>query len=476
MLTKHPRHPIYQAFGLGLAATFGTAVGFLIGVRPLLLAAALISVVIVTIFFRYFEFTVLSILIMRASLDLFSKQGIPALFALGLNGLVLLYIVYQLFRGQRVETDRFFWFFAGWVALQILWVVLLPLGGLGLGAAQLPTSMREWIRIASWVLLYLLVTQLKGKVHPEKVASALFFSMIVPLTVALLQLFVPPSVLPSWLEFKGGIADGLTFETSSRIAGTLGHPNGFAKVLILFITLTWWKLDQARQKLIWVLLLAILIFVLTTTKSLFSLGMFGVFIVAFGFQRLNLPKFMGGILLFVMFVALFASTEFGQERLASIADTPLLNPNIDTSRAIILSEGNSFNWRIAQWTYLLQAWQHHPWLGYGLQSSAVLTVFPAYAHNDYVRALAEQGIVGFVLFLVLWVVQLFRLFQLMRSPSSVNSQRSLCAVLIALWFAILLGMTTDNVWSGTVFFFYWWTLSAVVDWDWRTPCLEHAEK
>lgn len=466
MLTKHPHHPIHQALWIGFVIALGAASGLLVGVSPLLLGVAFAAAITVTIFFRYFEYTVLGLLILRTSLDLFSKQGIPALFAIGLNGLILLYVTYKLLTGQRVQTDRFFWFFAGWVALQSLWVILLPLGGLGLGTAQFSTGLREWVRLASWVMVYLLVTQLRGKIHPEKVVSTLFLSMIAPLSVALLQLIIPPSALPTFLTFQGDAADKLHYEAGSRIAGTLGHPNGFAKVLILFIALAWWKLDCAKRRSAWILLLAALIFCLTTTKSLFSLGMFGVFIIAFGAQRLDLPKLIGGILLFVVFIALFASSEFGQERLASIANTPLLNPNIDASRAIILSDGNSFNWRIAQWTYLLQAWQQHPWLGYGLQSSAVLTVFANYAHNDYVRVLVEEGIVGLLLFLILWIVQLFRLLQIIRSPSAVNSQRSLSAILIALGLAILLGMITDNVWSSTVFFFYWWTLSAVVGWDW----------
>ena len=468
MLTPPHRHPLYPVLWAGLVAILGMTIGFLVGVRPFLLVAAFVSVVIVTIFFRYFEYTVLGLLILRTSLDLFSKQGAPTLFAIGLNGLVLLYVAYQLLVRQRVQTDRFFWLFAGWVALQSLWVILLPLGGLGLGAAQLPASIREWVRLFSWVMVYLLVTQLRGKLHPEKVTSALFLSLVAPLTIALIQVLIPPSALPTWLILKGDAADQLTFEAGSRIAGTLGHPSGFAKVLIFFIALTWWKLDQAKQRSVWILLLTVLIFFLTTTKSLFSLGMFGVFIAAFGFQRLDLPKFLGGILLFILFIVLFASTEFGQERLTSIFNTPLLNPDIDASRAIILSEGNSFNWRIAQWTYLLQAWQHYPWLGYGLQSSAVLTVFSAYAHNDYIRVLAEEGIVGLFVFLGLWIVQLLRLLRIMQSRYTVNSQRGLCAVLIALEMAILLGMTTDNVWSSTVFFFYWWTLSAIVGWDWRT--------
>jgi hypothetical protein len=76
MLTKHPRNPIDQALWIGLVIAIGMVVGFMVGVRPLLLAVAFVAVITVTVFFRYFEYSVLGLLILRTSLDLFSKQGI----------------------------------------------------------------------------------------------------------------------------------------------------------------------------------------------------------------------------------------------------------------------------------------------------------------------------------------------------------------------------------------------------------------
>ncbi len=87
--------------------------------------------------------------------------------------------------------------------------------------------------------------------------------------------------------------------------------------------------------------------------------MLGILILVLIAPRLNLINLIGGALLFAVVIVLFASTEFGQQRLASLTQTPLLNPDLDISRAILLShgDGNSFNWRLAQWSLLIQAWE-----------------------------------------------------------------------------------------------------------------------
>jgi O-antigen ligase len=152
------------------------------------------------------------------------------------------------------------------------------------------------------------------------------------------------------------------------------------------------------------------------------------------------------------------STDFGQERLASIANTPLLNPDIDISRAILLSYGdhNSFNWRLSHWNLLLKAWQQFPIFGYGLATAQPIGN-GFLAHNDYVRALVEGGIVGLAAFLAFIVAQFVRLVLLIRSAPRGSRQGSLCLTLLAILLSISVGMITENIWSHTTLFFYWWS-------------------
>jgi O-antigen ligase len=468
MLTSDPWLPSSRlAFWVSVGGVvFGLVAGFLAGAQPLYLGLAIGSVIVLVYFFADFKRTVLGLLILRSSLDIFSAQQLPAAFAIGVDVLTLLYVSVLLLTRRTVHTDGFWWFFAGWIALQGLWVVLLPLGGLGMDGSSLPTSLREWIRLFSWLMAYLLVMQLKDTITPQQVISSLFLGLVIPLTVAALQLFAP-SLLPSGLaNASAEIASPV--EEFSRVQGTLGLANTFATFLVLFILLTWWKLGRAKWRLPWIILLGSLVFFLVNTKSLFSLIMIAIAVFVMIAPRLSLVNLLGGVVLTATVIGLFASSDFGQERLASIDDTPLLNPNMDVSRAVLLSktDNNSFNWRLAQWTYLLQAWQQYPVLGYGLLTCSQLTVLHNYAHNEYVRAIVEGGIVGLIAFLVFLGVQIWHLLQLFHKAPKGSVQRDFCLALLAILLAMMVGMITENIWTHTTLFFYWWALFAVAGWDW----------
>lgn len=468
MLTNK-RSSRYSSLGLIVGVVgvgIGILTGFLAGASPLLIGLPIFSVAVLVWFFAKFEQAVIGLLVLRSALDTFSAQQLPAAFAVGLDGLALLYVILSLLTGQAVKVDKFWWFFAGWVALQGMWVILLPLGGLGLDSTYLLEGVREWTRLFSWLMVYLLVMQLQGKIKPQTLITTLFLSLIIPLTVASMQMFVP-SLLPSFLS-QGSLGTG-NLEAASRIRGTLGHPSTFATFLLLFIGLTCWKISNTRNRVPWLCLLAILAFFFVSTKALTMTAMLFMFVFVMIAPKLNLVNLIGGILLLGLVITLFTSTDFGRERLGSLAETPLLNPDMDVWRAILLSwtDGNSFNWRIAQWHFMWEAWKNAPLLGYGLNTASYVTVLQNEAHNDYLRALVEGGIVGFTTFLALIAAQVYRLVHFMSKSEKNSSQQNFCFVLIALFSAILLGMFTDNIWKHTTLLFYWWLSLSVVGWDWN---------
>ncbi len=455
---------------VGLAGVgIGVVAGFYAGVEPRYLWLGVVAVAAVVCFFTYFEQSVLGLLVVRTCLDPFSAQQIPAAYALGLDALTLLYVIVMLFRGRRVHTDSFWWFFAGWVMLQGLWVILLPLGGLGLYGGFLPESIREWIRLFSWLMVYLLVMQLKDRISPQKLILRMYLALVIPVTVALMQMFVP-SLLPFWLVDGSSEAGGMPVEGPSRIRGTTGHPNGFATLLLMFISLTCWKLGNSKHRLQWLLMLGLLAFCFVSTKALTGLTMLGTFVVVVVAPRLKLVNLIGGVLFFAVIIGLFANSEFGQQRLGSLANTPLLNPQMDLSRAILLStgDGNSFNWRLSQWNLLLTTvFPQYPIFGYGLGLSIQAGGNSYLPHNDYVRALVEGGIVGFGTYIGFFVAIGIRLIQLIRWAGSKSAQGNLCFILLAVMFSMLAGMITDNIWSHTTLFFYFFTALAIAGWNWN---------
>jgi O-antigen ligase len=439
---------------LGLIS--GAIVGFLSGAIPLLVGVLFVTALSITTFFLKFETVVISLLCLRVGIDCFITFQLPTVFALSVNALTVLYILVQAFRKRPIQTDGFFWAFLTWWLIQGMWLVVMPLSTLGFGMEYFGESLREWIRLMSWVLVYLLVMQLKGKVDPVQFIHYFFWSLIAPISVAILQI-VLPSVLPGDLNLNAGevfTAQGPGVE-GSRIRGTLGHPNGFVTYLFMFIALTQWRLGQAKDKLPMFILLGILAYFYVSTKALYSL-------------MISVIKLVGGILFFSLILFLFGSTDFGQERLASVAKTPLLNPDMDVSRAIILSQGdgNSFNWRIAQWSYVTHQADLYPWFGYGLGTSIKVSVNSLLPHNDYVRAYVEGGIVGLSIYIGFLMLQVGRILQLMRRVRHNLKHYNFCLTLLAVFLALPIGMITENIWSHTMFFFYWYALLAIAGWDW----------
>ncbi len=445
----------------------GVAAGLCAAAKPFYLALLLVAAFGIIYFFAKFEQAVIGLLIIRSSLDAFSAQQIPAAYSLAVDALTLLYVAVKLLTGQPVKVDKFWWLFAAWVIFQGLWVILLPIGGLGLNGSYLADAIREWVRLFTWVILYLLVMQLADKIPPQKYISLLLLCLVLPVTVALMQSFVP-SLLPAVFS-PMDTSDFDAGKGVARLQGTIGHPNSFAVYLLLFIGLTCWKLGNYSPRWLWGILLALLAFVFVGAKMLMSLGMLATFVLVLTVPRLNLLNLVGAIILFSLIIGLFASTPFGQERLASIAQTPLVNPNIDVSRAILLAKGdnNSFNWRLGQWYTLLNAWKQHPMLGYGLGLSIPVASNHYLPHDDYIRALIEGGIVGLVTFVGFICAQALHLINIMRRVSRESKQYSFCLILLAVLLSTPVGMITENVWSCTTFYFYWWAVFPVAGWNWH---------
>ncbi|MGD1855741.1 MAG: O-antigen ligase family protein [Leptolyngbyaceae cyanobacterium] len=451
--------------GVLLAALMGWGAGISF-VIPLVLAIAVLGALMLGL---KFEHTVLTLLCLRSAIDVFSEQQLPAMFAIGLDLLAMAYVALLLLTRQKVHTGRFFWFFAGWVAFQGLWVVLLPMGGLGMGAGHTMTALREWIRLFSWVMVYLLVMQLKDKIHPKTVVKMLFLSLILPLCAAVLQLVLPASALPEFLAPRGNAFTAL--ENASRVNGTLGHPNTLVTFLVLFLGLLYWQMTHSKRPWPWVVLMGVVMFFIVSTKALVGLVMTGILLMALIIPRITIAKFVGVTALMVAIVALFGSTEFGRERLMVFGTLPFFNDDLDLSRVFVLRglTTNSFYWRLEQWTLLLDAWQDERWLGYGWGASRFLTPFENEPHNDYVRALVEGGIVGLISYLTFFAGVATQLVHTCRSHLSARPQVDLALVLLGILVAMMVGMVTENIWTHTALFFYWLTLIALCSWDWKEP-------
>ena len=452
-----------------LGGGVGVVLGLLTGVQPLLPGILIPASLILIYSFNQFELILMGWLILRSAIDGFVSMQLPTIFALSLDAIGVIFLISQVARKRPIHTDWFWWGFFTWWLIQGMWLVLMMMGGLGFDSEMLGYSLREWTRIFSWVMMYLLVMQMKGKVDPKKVITLLFLALVAPITVAILQILIP-NALPPELSLSGGDTAGSLMTDEVRLRGTIGHANGFVTLIFLFIGLTIWKIQQVtdRTKFIWLGLLGLLAFFYVSAKALYSLMMLVVFTIVLITPRLSISKLLLGIIGVGAVVVLFGSTEFGQDRLASISKTPLLNPDMDIARSIILSKGdhNSFNWRIAQWSYLMKQFQFSPIFGYGIGTNRFVSENLLEPHNDYVRALVEGGWVGFTTYIMFLLMQIGRLLQLLKESSSQPDRHSLCLILLAIFLALPVAMLTENIWTHTLLFFMWYSLLAMAGWDW----------
>ncbi|MEM8501982.1 MAG: O-antigen ligase family protein [Cyanobacteria bacterium P01_D01_bin.1] len=469
---------------------FGLAVGFswLLFVYPLGATALVITTAVLFSLSRSFEQTGMCLLLLRSALDIWTAQQVPALFAITLNLLVLCYVGRQMVRRQTVQCDRFWWVLLSWVLLQGIWVVLLPVGGLGGEPILFADAVREWVRLFSLAMVYLLVMQLRGKVSPQRLATWLMLSLAVPLTLAGLQWAVP-NALPPILQSGNGF-DALTI-AGGRIDSSLGHYNSFATFSLLFMALALWRSQLSRRPWAWWLLATSLLFCLLLSKSLTGMVMLAVFAGMSVVISLRSLKTLRGkvreekveqkrgwvsAIALAMIAAIVLTVNMGQplnrSRLAELNQTPLMNSDLDFSRAIALQAAdvdayrNSFNWRLLQWHDLLQSWQRYPVMGHGLATTKAVSTYDNTSHNDYIRFLVEGGVIGLSLFLLFWMAQLAWIGRILRQSQPGSGQRQLAQMMMAFAVAMLVGMSAGNVMVHTATFFYWWVLMAILGWPW----------
>jgi O-antigen ligase len=147
------------------------------------------------------------------------------------------------------------------------------------------------------------------------VGASLFLVDVLPVDASVERTVAPGASCQSFLAVNPNQHD-------FRINGTLGLANTFVTFLIFYIGLVYWKITIVQKRLPWFLLLGILVFLLVTTKVLVGIAMLVVLIATLVIPRLNFAKAFGGILLLAVMIGLFASTDYGVERLSSVTQTP----------------------------------------------------------------------------------------------------------------------------------------------------------
>ncbi|MFW9825571.1 MAG: O-antigen ligase family protein [Candidatus Thorarchaeota archaeon] len=354
------------------------------------------------------------------------------------SGMIYLAYIYFLKSSKNVIFDDLSKSFSIWLLTLIFWVFWAyhQLGIEGL------VGLREWIRLFSFLLIYLLSKELVRIKGYEYLMNCILLSLVTPLVVGGYQIFSK---------------QGRYIADIHRIYGTLAHPNAFSLYLTLFIGVTIWKLKFSEKPKFWYGLILILFIEQIGTFSLGGMVMMVSFLFVFIIGEFEAKGRLLSFLILAIFSAIFFGLESGQERIARLHTMPALQEI--WNREIVT---NSFSWRIVNWKLLFEQWAKNPLLGYGLYTSGLVNPWRGYAaHNDYIRFLIELGTIGIAIFV--W-------FQFKIASNLVNKykycqnveQKYLAMLMGGIYFSMIIGSSVDNHISYTTFHFYFWALLACV--------------
>lgn len=290
------------------------------------------------------------------AVDFASVNAVVSGFLIALAGVVVA-------GGRLNSTTR------AWIAAAIGLLLASHLVGRSVYGGD-PAIVREALRVAALLAAAVIAC---GTRRPDRLIRGMLVIGLLPVSVAV-------------YEAAGG----------SRAAATLAHPNvaavmfGLLSVLALAAAIK----TSARSRR-WYLCAAALTAVGTLATASFA-GLGSLLLAASAVLVLSGRRVRGrfAIALIVPLVGIgtFVFSPLGQERLSELSSTRGYS---EVAGASVGETTNSLDWRFYNWSQLMVDVRERPVFGHGLGStSGPLQPAGNLPHNEYLRILAEGGIVG----------------------------------------------------------------------------------
>ena len=331
--------------------------------EPLVLTLAAVPILVV-LGARHALVAIPLVIALRALVDNIGQQIITAGVAAALIGLALL---------------------VGWRSAAWLLVLLGASAYLLLSAASgadafgAAVTYGATLRLLGAVAIVVVVANAPGRITTIGIARSVQLIGIVPALVALFQ----------YVTGTGIYAEGIL-----RASGTLAQANS-AAVLFALCNVTSFALLMARapRRALNLTLFAVFLAAQLATGSvggaLTCLVMIVVHLLTLRSTRAE--RVILSLLGIALVAYLTATSEVGSQRLGQY-----IGPNANP-----FSGTNSLGWRFEAWAKVLDAWQVHPAFGNGIGATQAGVILNTIPHNEYVRLLAEMGVFGLGVVLVL---------------------------------------------------------------------------
>ncbi|HET8600138.1 MAG TPA: O-antigen ligase family protein [Segeticoccus sp.] len=408
------------------------------------IAIAVVGVLAVLACTRFSVF-VLLVLGVRSSIDLFKLSGSSAgntatnTASRGLDPSSMLGALFLLAAALWLCAQ---YFDTGHLRGSRLRLALVSFGAVGLigvtGSAAQLVSLLEWLRIASVVMMYVVLEQLiSSDLMLRRVLTTAYVSLLFPLVYTLYTMAAgnPAS------EVKGSF---------TRITGPFSQANTFSRYLAFMIVFGVAILPHLsrRAKLVMAGLLSLssVFLVLTLTRGALIATVFGIIVIAIVERRKAL---LAGLCAAVLAAAIALPgvssrfAELGSSR--NIGGTPT---------------GNTLQWRLDYWTEVLPLANSNPITGIGLNMTQYNTDAAKQPHNDFIRAYVEMGVLGLLTY-VAWLAALVgNARRALRAARPQTFEHAVAAGALGCAWCFIVGSAAANVMSNVVCLWYLVTFAA----------------
>jgi O-antigen ligase len=292
-------------------------------------------------------------------------------------------------------------------------------------------TLREGVREGSIFAVAIVVCNAARAVSMSTAARIVQIAGFIPAVIALYQL---------------AAGTGLDVDHNIRPNGTFSHPNGAAMFFATAVVVSLWRYTDHGRRRPDLLLLVLFTASLIATFSIDGLIALSVMLAMFGALsagagRIRLLPFAIAVVACLVFFA----TPLGSRRIANESSTRLA--------AVEGAEPNtSLAWRLKKWNLLLHVWKEHPIVGLGLGTTITEGAIPGNKfageppHNEYVRYLAETGVIGLVV-VAAAVATLFRALVRRRSEVAKSAASSMTLALV-----VVVGFLVDALADNTLLY------------------------
>ncbi|QII08115.1 hypothetical protein BH93_24420 [Rhodococcoides fascians A25f] len=373
---------VFTVVGLTVAA-LGAATA--IDIRVL---AAVAVIATAALFLTASPLVVLAVLVVTRTLS--DSKMLPGSVSFGVNLLIALFVI-----GYAVGYFVLRRFVVGQI---VLWV---PIGALLSSIYALwlvdgtSSILNEYTRLVSIVGMACLAVVVRRDVGDLKVAQAL---VLASFPAATFVFFGEITKTPEFYNAAGGAF------------GTFANKNAAAGMFAVVAVVSLYAFLMTKQKLFAAgCISSVAAMVLNVSLGGAITGCVGIAVLLLGYrQRITFGTRVVLSLGVLGALVLLASNSSYIKRFSEI----------DDSGVRVASAGeqtNSLNWRLSNWSRLLEIWQDRPLFGWGFGStSRAIQPLGKQPHSEYVRFLVEVGLVGFVVLVLLaWLI--------LRSPVAKSS-------------------------------------------------------